>query len=232
MTQLTMNKTGASLIEEHKFKAVRIINNSLIAVTFTLRYSYVAQTDDIERDEEDIIIANHRLKYWVSSSLNDVVVVGADDKDNVEMVSSNDNLIILTPGDPRNALLVELLFCKLNAIAGDTGIITSVSLHSDDDNQTAQFVEHENFVTLNEDYLENSYFDKPWWERPSFECVDFTKEEYETDVELQEYVMSVDPLEVLNEDLRDQFAAERRLSGTQKEAEIIKLPKKWNPKIV
>lgn len=229
-----MFKTGAHLVEEHDFTAIIVENGVLAPVNFRLSYSWVARTDDPRRDELKIFVANHKIKFWVESVLDDIIIADSCDTNALTVASVIDNMVMLTPGQPITSLLVELLYSKLYSILEPIGVLLQASLKSYDSGQTANFIGEKNYYVADSEYLEDIYHNKPWWQRASYECMDFTQEEIAIDESARAYIESQDQLELFEHELIRKYKEETAKNTGKKshEAKIIKLPKKWKPKVI
>lgn len=222
-----------SLIEmTTEFYGNRIVEEIIQPQKWTLTYEFapteVSEEGKINRGE----IAYEKLKFWIDYILDAPTFSIQSNELAIQSSYLFENPTVLTPYPPTNNHLLQLLHSKFSAIVGDDLYIGKMSLKSSDGNAVCYFNTDEDMYSLPEgdDYIENMYHDVPWWKRKTTDFSDFTVEEVESDEALKKYVEGEDPLLAFEREIIDSVAeATNRKPQT---AEIIKVPKKWKPKIV
>ena len=197
-------------------------------ITYECAPTEVSEPGKINRGE----IAYEKLKFWIDYILNDISISVQSNELAIQMSYMFENPTMLTPYSPTNTHLIQLLHSKFSAIVGDDLYIGKMSLSSSETDSICFFNTDEDLYNLPEgdDYIEGMYHDRPWWKRKTMDFADFTKEEVESDDALREFIENEDPLVTFERDIIESVAeATNRKPHT---AEIVKIPKKWKPKII
>jgi hypothetical protein len=209
------------------------INDTTISPTYwELTYEIIPTEVSVEGKINRGEIAYEKLKFWIDYILNDLTVSEHSNELAMQMSYMFENPTMLTPYSPTNNHLIQLLHSKFSAIVGDDLYIGKMTLSSSETDSVCVFNTDEGAYSLPEgdEYIVGMYHDKPWWQRKTMDFADFTKEEIDSDEALREFIENEDPLVTFERDIIESVAeATNRKPQT---AEIIKVPKKWKPKIV
>ena len=164
--------------------------------------------------------------------LVDVLVAQLDNELGVNLCYFTENPTLLTPYAPSDNHLIQLIHSKLSVLAGEHLAISTMTLETTDSNSLCVFNTETLLYNLPgiSDMEGDLYHSEPWWRRPSFQYSDYTKDEVKGDEELQEYLQSDDPLDIFEREFIEMYNEVTDKKPT--EAQTIKMPKKWSPKIV
>lgn len=219
-----------------KFSGIRIVDgeygNSFVPTSWVLTY----EITPTEPSEEGIInkgeIAYEKIKFWMDYILDNVILSRQDNEVAINLSYTANNSVVLTPYYPSDSHMVQLLHAKFQSIAGNDLDIGLITLQNLDSNTRCKFSTYDDNYSLPEgdDYMENMYYDTPWWFRNTMDFADFTQEDIDNDPELAEFVHGEDPLVEFERELLKSYS--EHSNREPKTAEIIKMPKKWSPKIV
>jgi len=228
-----MDFNEISCIEEkHIFSGMRVNGTSIIPVTWTFTIEITPISHPEQGKINKSVIAYEKVKFWIENVLEDLIVAIQDSDIGVNLAYGTDNPTLLTPYVPTDNHLVHIIHAKLNAIGGEELYIGLTTLSSSETMHTCKF----NTLTGNynlpegDNYIEDMYHDTPWWHRPSFDFADFTANEVEGDPELQAFLSAEDPIVEFEHSLIKAY--DDHTDKKPEKAEIIKMPKKWSPKII
>lgn len=219
----------SAMIEKHNFSGMRILGTHIYSVKWKLEFMLQTFNDGSPEQVNESVIGYHKIKFWLDSVLDDVIFTQFDDELGLNLTYSADNVSVHLPSIPVDSHIAQILHAKLNAICGDHCSIGEVSLSASDTTATHIFDTAGKYTLPGADYMDDNINSSPWWERPCFETADFTKTEVQEDEELSEYLACEDPLVLLEKKLRSE------MSEPEQDAEpatIIKMTKKWTPKLV
>lgn len=223
------SSTLAAMIEKHTFSGMRVLGSHIFSVKWKLEFMLHTFNDGSTAQINESVIGYHKIKFWLDSVLDDVIFTQFDDDLGINLTYSADNVSIQLPSVPVDSHIVQILHSKLNAICGEYCSIGEVSLSASDTTATHIFDTAGKYTLPGAEYLEDNANHTPWWTRSCYETADFTVSEIAQDEELRDYLDGNDPLVLLEQKLRSEMADQETETAT---ATIIKMPKKWTPKLV
>jgi len=223
----------ACIKETYMFYGNRIINDRISPLSWTLtcEITPVASVDDNVLNKS--VIAYEKIKFWLDNVLNDVTFAIQSSELGSTLCYLSENPTMLTPYMPTDNHILQLIHCKISAIAGKDLHIGLSTLDSVDSSSMCIYNTesyHYNLPTTDKTGVENMYHSKPWWRRGTFDFADYSKEEVAEHELLREYVENGDPMAIFETELISMYS-DKKGKKTAK-AEIIKMPKKWSPKIL
>lgn len=178
----TETETDLFVSFTHNIKAIRVVGNRLIPVKMKLTTDVIY--DDFNEDEEyhaNCQIAFLKIRHWLDNCFTNSVIFNRENAWalhaflNEKGAQSVQNRMVLTPGEPTDGLLAEIIQSKLNALGQGHIEFGSVELASDDTNGlTFIFVGdgQMNLPKMDEWIGERSFFSKPWWDRDDASTID------------------------------------------------------------
>ena len=214
------------------FSGNRVSGQMLMPTNWRLTFEMVPT----EASEEGVVnrgeIAYEKLKFWIDYVLDGIIVASQDSELAGQLSYITENPVVMTPMAPSDSHLLQLLHAKFRAIVGDDLHIQLMTLTNMATGTVCKFNTDEQMYALPEgdDYMEDLHFDTPWWHRKTMDFADFTNEEVAMDKDIQEYISHEDPLVEFERELLRSYS--EVTDRKPRSAEIIKMPKKWTPKIV
>lgn len=165
----------------HEFQATRVIGQRLSPTTIKVKVDVSTLEDDTDDYSSRMEIALAKIEYWFNKVLNNCIII---DSENDWAVScflgdtqpETSNMVMLTPEPPTDALLCELLLCKIKALSQGTFDFHSSEIESSDGRGLSfMFVggtPGDSFPTDVEWLTERNYFSKAWWNRNDASTLD------------------------------------------------------------
>lgn len=228
-----MFEEEVSCVEEtHRFSGTRVDANSLIPVNWTFTCEFIPTLAAEEGKVNKSVLTFEKVKFWIENVLCEVIVSIQDSDIGVYLAYNTDNPTILTPYATTDNHLLQLIHAKLTAIAGNELHIGLATLTNDEATTVCKYSTSINAHNLpsGDDYIEGMYHSEPWWRRPSFDFADYTANEVEGDEDLRAFLESEDPMNTFELNVMQMYNDNTDLKPDT--AEIIKMPKKWKPKII
>ena len=199
----------------HKFRAVRVFEDSLTAVSFRLKLFCSPNRGA----HPDLTTAGHLaassmqvLMCWLDHALNDntIILDPNSEAGNAIFYSGLNNPIMFTPSDPDDFVISRVLHSKICAITQGHLSVGSLMLSSSDSEWSERYWNSTDHA-LPDSYLEGELMhDTPWWKRSTIDTIDYRVEDY-TDEELEELRNTQDPLAQIQEDLLEQHKGEAEI---------------------
>jgi hypothetical protein len=170
----------------HEFQATRVIGHRLSPTKIKVKVDVSTLDDDSDDYSTKMEIALAKIEHWFNKVVSDSVIFDGNNDWAVDSFIEGDqprtsNMVILTPEPPTDALLCELLLCKIKALAGGTFEFHSAEVESTDSRGLSfMFVggsPGESFPSNEEWLTERNYFSKPWWHRDDASTLDVLPDE-------------------------------------------------------
>jgi len=222
----------ACIKETHKFYGNRIIGTTMGPLKWTLTVTMTPLVMPEVGEISKSVVAYEKCKFWMEHVLEDVLISSMDNELGANLCYYTDNTTMLTPYPPTDNHILQLLHSKLTVIAGPELHIGLMTLESSEANSVSVFRTETNSHNLPnmKEHEDSMYHSEPWWKRSTFDFSDYTKDEVENDEELKGYLDADCPLETFATELLRMY--DQETDKSPETAEIIKMPKKWSPKIV
>lgn len=171
---------------KHEFKITRVIDSILSPSTIMIRIDLSTIDRDDESLSERMDLALAKMNYFLNEILAGSVWISITNEWARNAFIANGsplttNLVALCPEDPTDAIICELILCKMKSIANGAFSMQSIEIESSDsDGLGFTFVGSnpgEDFPAMEDWIGERSYFTKPWWERDDASLMDATPNE-------------------------------------------------------
>jgi hypothetical protein len=161
------------------FRVIRLLEDRLIASDFVLDCVIDILPTSNTAEAKDRIKA---MRLWLDEYLDGAIAFGVNTEISTETLEAISNSVLMCPDDPHDYLLLLLIHSKLDAIAGDTVVISRTNMISDTGEGFSNSVEGtaEDWLPSMADWMgPRSYHDRPWWSRSDSSTVDMKHEEGE-----------------------------------------------------
>lgn len=170
----------------YEFKATRVMDRRLSPTTIKIKADISTLEDESEEYGPRMEIALSKMSYWVEQILDGSIIFYSDNDWALDSFMdgaqpATHNSVVLTPDDPTDACLAELLICKLKALAGGAFEFHAIDIESSDGRGMGftfvggrpgeSFPENEEWLT------DHNYFSKPWWHRGDASSLDVVPDE-------------------------------------------------------
>lgn len=191
--QFPTDEHESFIIIPHTFSANRVYaedeHSRISAATITLKIACgPVETESMPLDERGkrAGIGFQRLRIWMDAILTNIVVIDVESALLDTFIDNIANSVMFIPGQPDDSRVSVVLHSKISAITKDLLEIHSVSLTATDTENIER--NYRNLDPANKyplpgiEYLKGTYYekpmhDKPWWERPTVDVCEYTKEE-------------------------------------------------------
>lgn len=177
------------IVLPHTFSAVRVYENSegmtdIAAIRISLKFS-CSTIVDISDGGMKAVIGFQRLRAWLGAVLNDIIIIDIKSPILPTFRENVSNIMMYTPGDVDDALLVKLFHSKASAITNDLLNIYTIWLSSTDTENTERYfrcedgnydlpgIEYYNDVNTEDEITARNK--RPWWERPTMDICEYGK---------------------------------------------------------
>lgn len=194
------------LTYEKKVNVIRCIDTSLFPsdLSVKLQFQIINNFDDYY-----LAVLIGKIDYFFDFVVSNSIIL---DKDNTEMCGilldadgfpTSDNNVILTPGDPSDALLSILFQTKITSFTNNFLDIFSIEVSSSNTiGISTKFlgngIEH---LPTNDDWFgSESWYDFPWWARNDASTMDAINY-HTTDFEVPPFMKSFDEIEEMLSDI-------------------------------
>lgn len=170
----------------HGFKATRVIGQRLSPTEIEIKCDISTLDDDSDDYAVRMDVALEKMNYFFNKVIDNSIIMFADNDwaSNAflgENAPETSNMVVLCPEEPTDALLCELLLCKMKAITQGIFNFHSIEVSSTDGRgMSFLFVGDrpgESFPTNEEWLTERNYFSKPWWHREDASTLDILPDE-------------------------------------------------------
>ncbi len=166
---------------EKKVNVIRCLDSTLYPSTIDVSTEFQVVS---EIDDSKLALIIGKLDYFFDYILENTVMI-SDDDESLKSVYIGENgyikgynNILLTPGDPVDALLAVVLQAKMTAISENCLEFVSVKVGSTNSkglSTTFLGLGHDHLPS-NEDWIgSKSWFNTPWWDRNDATTMDATK---------------------------------------------------------
>jgi hypothetical protein len=183
----------------HTFSANRIYledeSSKISASNITLRVACgPIDKDSMPLDERGkrAAIGFQRAKLWMEAVLIDVILIDVNSQLLETVVCDTSNTVMFIPGQPDDSMLSVVLHAKLSAITKDLLDIYSISLSATDTENIERHYRNlhpaKKYPLPGIEYIgiyDSPMHDKPWWERPTIDVCEFSKDEDGDELTLQ-----------------------------------------------
>lgn len=200
-------------------------------ITVTMSSSTIKKGESKEDYQKRLALCYNRITSWIQYFLSDIFIIDVKEREVIEGVFSinMDNPVMMSPGTPSDALLVQLIYSKINAISCGDLLIDDVDL-SEIDSKISFFFDPTSqklILPAQKDFMgPSALHSKPWWDR--FDCDTF-------DLEVPKGVKRKDMLSETDTSyfLKDlEASAPGKVFGNSQDGEILEFPSKghkWKP---
>lgn len=158
-----------------------------------------------EFDDYFLTVLIGKMDYFFDFVVTDSIIVDKNNDSMTDVILDGDgfpikgNNVILTPGDPSDALLSILFQSKMTAISGDF-----LDIYASEVSSSNTLGISTKFLGYGPDYLptqsdwfgENSWYDQPWWMRPDASTMD-AENFHTTNLEIPPFNRTFDEIEEL-----------------------------------
>ena len=162
---------------------VRMIEESILPVRLKIDASIIPD-DDSEVDEINNVFV--KVKTWLDNILSMGIAFSATNETAIALfVHDNgmpvtDNTVLISPGEPTDELLCALIHAKLNALGDGVIEFVNTKVVGDSDFRLSFCFEGDanDILPPHDEWLSNeTFFDKPWWNRNDGTTHDFPCED-------------------------------------------------------
>ncbi len=220
---------------EYEFTGIRLIDQGLIPVDWSLKINLIASSDKGKSKEEIEANANltyQKIYFWLDTNLPGVILVNAKNDDDLYIANLSTNRMMYCPNKATDDLMIQLLHAKITTLAEHSLFVGEMELKGSDTTLRYTFDcpdgEYKLPTTTSEYYTEGTPRDEtPWWNRDDGFCFEFARPigNEETDEEL--FGEIVDPMDEFNLIMKDLD----QVSIVREPAKIIQI-EKWQPRKV
>lgn len=165
----------------HEFKATRVIGQRLSPTKIKIKADISTLDQDTDEYGLQMEVALAKMSYFVEKVLSESILIYSENEWAMncflgEVSPETTNTVVLCPEEPTDAVLCELMLCKLKAISQGSFDFHSIEIESTDARgMSFMFVggkPGESFPSNEEWLTERSYFSKPWWNRADASTLD------------------------------------------------------------
>lgn len=171
---------------KNKFKITRVVGSTVspASVKSKIDISLVDQEADDYTERMDVALA--KVNYFMKEVVEGSIWISSDNEWAINAFIHGQgprtaNAVGVCPDEPTDALLCEILLCKLKAISRGAFTIHSIEIEASDGNGLGFiFVggsPGESFPEMKDWVGEFSYFTNPWWHRGDASIMDIVPEE-------------------------------------------------------
>lgn len=169
----------------YEFEATRVIDQRLSPTKIKIKTDISTLDQDTDDYAVRMEVALAKLNYWMEKIANKSVIFYADNQWALDCFMgqggpATDNTIMLCPEDPTDAVLAELILCKLIALADGAFQFHAIDIESSDGRGMGfTFVGRpgESFPEATDWLTDHNYFSKAWWNRGDASSLDVVPED-------------------------------------------------------
>lgn len=170
----------------YEFEATRVIDQRLSPTKIKIKTDISTLDQDTDDYAVRMEVALAKLNYWMEKIANKSVIFHADNQWALDCFMDQggpmtDNPVMLSPEEPTDAVLAELILCKLTALADGAFMFHAIDIESSDGRGMGfTFVggaPGDSFPEGKEWLTERNYFSKPWWKRADASSLDVVPDE-------------------------------------------------------
>jgi len=158
------------------FKAIRVLDNRLIPTTWKIHTEVIYDEEAQESVDFDVEVKTTigKINYWLDNLVSGSLIFSRDNDWPYMSFFDEDgrctagNVVTITPEDPTDDHLAEIIHSKFNAFGGDHIQFGIVELESDDTTGLSFMFTGDgqmNLPFMEEWVGPHAYFDRPWWAR-------------------------------------------------------------------
>jgi hypothetical protein len=170
---------------EYEFTGIRIIDQSLIPVDWSLKINLVAANSKGQTRDEIEANANltyQKIYFWLDTNLPSIILVNAKNEDDLYIANLSSNIMLYCPGKATDDMMIQLLHSKVSALAEHSLVVGEMELKGSDTTLRYTFDcpdgEYKLPPRTADYYTEGVVRDEfPWWSRDDGFCFEFAKPE-------------------------------------------------------
>lgn len=220
---------------EYDFAGIRIIDQSLTPVDWSLKINLVASNIKGLSKEENESAANltyQKIYFWLDTNLPNIMVVNVKNENDLYIANLSSNIMFYCPGKATDDLIIRILHAKLSMLADGSLFIGEMELKGSDtairytfDCEDADY----KLPTKCADYYPDGKTrdEFPWWARDDGFCFEFVRPDGSTETDEELFKEIIDPMDEFRSvmtDLQD--------VGIVREPARIIQTERWQPKKV
>jgi hypothetical protein len=156
----------------HRFRIIRFLDNMLLSSDCEL-------TCDLHIDPainpEKVHLHLNAMKMWLDKFVDGCVIYNPKNDIDMSWVHSLENITLMTPGEPRDHVLLTVLHAKLTSIASPAVAILRTEFQSDTGFGFAAALSgpcDEWLPSVDEWLGQHRYMDQAWWNRDDASTLD------------------------------------------------------------
>lgn len=183
MMTIGKNRIKNFMTLEFEFSGIRIIEQNLIPVDWTLKINLIAANSKGHSKEEIETNANltyQKIYFWLDTNLPNILLVNAKNEDDLYIANLSSNIMMYCPGKASDDMMIQLLHSKISMLAEHSLFVGEMELKGSDTTLRYTFdcpdADYKLPLTVEEYYTEGKPRNStPWWERDDGFCFEIAK---------------------------------------------------------